>query len=210
MITLSEYGESRIEVKKSVFIGRAVRIRSVSEAEDFIDQARNLYPDARHCCYAWVLSSGTKMQKYSDDGEPSGTAGMPMLSIIEKNDLSDVAVTVTRYFGGVLLGKGGLVRAYSDATIAALEKASPVKTAIGSSFLISCPYDLSEKLIYMLRNKDWQIEDTRYGSEVEIVCVCSKTEEDALIEAVKDKTAGRVIPEKTGEREINCGSLTLF
>ena len=202
MITLSEYGESRIEIKKSVFIGRAVRIRSAQEAEAFVNEARNTYPDARHCCYAWTYDGQTQMRKYSDDGEPSGTAGMPMLSMIDKNGFMNVAVTVTRYFGGILLGKGGLVRAYTEATIAALEAAGPVRTEVGEAYRADCPYAMSDKLTYLMETNGWQIEDIQYGSDVGITYVCQKTDSAKMIAAVTDKTAGKISPVLIGEREI--------
>lgn len=209
MITVSALGESRIEVKKSVFIGRAVRIRSANDADEFITQARGMYPDARHCCYAWTLTSGTNLRKYSDDGEPSGTAGMPILSVIDKNGISDVAVTVTRYFGGILLGKGGLVRAYTDAAIAALDSALPVRTEQGEAYRIYCPYGISDKISYLIETSGWKIEDTEYGSQVGITCVVPKTDSEKLVLSVTDRTSGKCEAVLIGEREIECGRITL-
>ena len=114
-ITFAQEGESRIEISKSIFIGNSREVNSAKEAEDFVAKIRATYPDARHVCYAWKVSGETFMQKYSDDGEPSGTGGMPILNVLDKKEITNAVITVTRYFGGILLGKGGLVRAYSEA-----------------------------------------------------------------------------------------------
>lgn len=201
-VTLASEGNSRIEIKNSEFIGHARRIFSPEEADAFVAAERKLYPDARHSCYAWILETGMNMSKYSDDGEPSGTAGMPILSLMQKQELTDCVVVVTRYFGGILLGKGGLVRAYTDAAKLAVEDAGLVKIDQGIAFDIRVGYDLSDKVISELTRREWQVEDTVYAADVTITTVCSASEEEALRKAITDKTAGRAQITKAGEREL--------
>ena len=201
-ITLKGYGRSSVEVKQSEFIGQAKRIRSPQEAEDFINDIRKEYPDARHSCYAWILEEGIKMQKYSDDGEPSGTAGMPILSVLTKNGITDAVIVVTRYFGGILLGKGGLVRAYTDAAVQAVNAAGTVKSEQGTVFSLCMSYDISEKMLFAIRSKEWNIDDIRYSDKVEVDVTVRKDEEEAFIDLITDRSSGTITPQKNGEREL--------
>lgn len=200
--TLKDYGRSSVEVKQSEFIGQAKRIRTPEEAEEFISGVRREYPDARHSCYAWILEEGIKMQKYSDDGEPSGTAGMPILSVLTKNNITDAVIVVTRYFGGILLGKGGLVRAYTDAAVQAVKAAGTVKSEQGTVFSLSMNYDISEKMIFAIRSKEWHIDDIRYSDKVEVDVTVRKDEEDAFTDLITDRSSGTVTAQKKGEREL--------
>ena len=122
----SVYGHAETEliIKKSRFIASLQEVRTIDEASAFIEQTKKKYWDARHNCYAWQLGPAGKQQKSSDDGEPSGTAGRPMLEILKKNDITNTVVVVTRYFGGIKLGASGLIRAYSQAVISGLAAAS--------------------------------------------------------------------------------------
>lgn len=200
--TLNGSGSARIEIKQSVFIGQAVRIYSPEQAQDFVSSVKSQYADARHNCYAWVFSSGTKMQKYSDDGEPSGTAGLPLLSVIEKNNLRDTAIVVTRYFGGILLGKGGLVRAYTDAAAAAVRDAGIVRIDEGVEYLLRFGYDQLDRIQHMLNSKSWTISDTAYSECIELKCICPSSQSEELIAAVTDLSSGRISPEKLGVCEL--------
>lgn len=202
IITLSGYGESRIEVKQSVFIGQAVPVRTAEEAEAFIASVRKKYPDARHTCYAWKIDTLTHMQKISDDGEPSGTAGMPILNVIERSDLTDIAVAVTRYFGGILLGKGGLVRAYTDAAVVAVDASGKVEVREGKAFSVRIGYDMSDKIMRETGLRGWAVEDTEYGADVRFTVVCTKAEQDLMTDTLIDITSGRAQIEKLGDREI--------
>jgi len=209
-ITLSREGNSKIEIKQSVFIGRAMRIHTPEEAAGFIAEERAKYPDARHSCYAWKLTSGTNMQKYSDDGEPSGTAGMPLLSLITKPDLTDCAVVVTRYFGGILLGKGGLVRAYTDAGAQAIKDANPVRLEEGTAFEISCAYPDYDRILFELTKRGYSVENTDFGESVKITAVTKTKEEAVFVKLLADLSSGKIVPEKVGAREIVAEELTDF
>ena len=202
--TLSDKGESKIEIKQSVFIGQAVRIYSPEEADAFVKGVKAQYPDARHNCYAWILSNGVNMQKYSDDGEPSGTAGMPLLSVLEKNGLTDCAVAVTRYFGGILLGKGGLVRAYTEAASTAVANAGVVKIIEGTEYKMTFGYDAVDKMTRHVTNKGWEIIGTEYAENVQMTILCPTYEGEDMIADIVDVSAGKIIPEKVGTREMAC------
>ena len=142
------------------------------------------------------------MQKYSDDGEPSGTAGMPILSVLTKNNITDAVIVVTRYFGGILLGKGGLVRAYTDAAVQAVKAAGTVKSEQGTVFSLSMNYDISEKMIFAVRSKEWHIDDIRYSDKVEVDVTVRKDEEEAFTDLITDRSSGTVTAQKKGEREL--------
>ena len=139
--TVRNEASAEFEEKRSVFIGHAKHITSEQEALDFVKQIKKKYYDARHNVYAYVLSSAPVM-RYSDDGEPQGTGGIPVLETINKSGVTDVCVVVTRYFGGILLGAGGLVRAYSGAVSACLNEAKIVSNELSSELKIEVSYEL--------------------------------------------------------------------
>ena len=167
MITIKEHIQSEIVEKKSKFIANIYFVESIEEAENKIKEAKKKYYDARHNCSSYrVLEEGKIVEKSSDDGEPSGTAGGPMLNILKKRDICNVVVIVTRYFGGILLGTGGLVRAYSDVTQNAIEKAEKVEIVIGKEFEVKLDYSNLEKLKYYARTKGINITKIEYGNEI--------------------------------------------
>lgn len=202
-LTLSNTGLSKIEIKQSVFIGQAVRIYSPEDADAFVRKVKSEYPDARHNCYAWLLSGDVKMQKYSDDGEPSGTAGLPLLSVLEKSGLTDCAVAVTRYFGGILLGKGGLVRAYTEAASEAVQNAGVVKVIEGTKYKMTFGYDAYEKMSRFVTGNGWEITNTEYTDNVEMSFLCPSEAAPKMIEDVTEISAGRITPVKIGVQEMN-------
>ena len=139
--TIKENISGQIIEKKSKFIANMFYISSIEEAEEVIKNTKKRYYDAKHNCYAYIVidSAGNKLERCSDDGEPSGTAGQPMLSILKGNNLCNILVIVTRYFGGILLGTGGLVRAYSQATMEALEHAKFIQKEKGKEIYNKLP-----------------------------------------------------------------------
>lgn len=197
-ITFAHEGESRIEISKSEFIGNACEVNTAEQAEAFVAKIRATYPDARHVCYSWRVSGQTFMQKYSDDGEPSGTGGMPILNVLEKRDISNAVITVTRYFGGILLGKGGLVRAYTEAAAEASREAGLVRVTEGEVYALDVGYDMSEKLIYALANAGWTLTEPEYGASVIIKVTCPAQKGEELMAYVEDKSMGRVKAVKEG------------
>lgn len=163
MFTIKEDASAEIVEKRSRFIANMFYIESVEEAENRIKQIKKKYYDAKHNCFAFnVLEDNQLKSKMSDDGEPSGTAGEPILNVINKNNLCNVLIVVTRYFGGVLLGAGGLTRAYSNASIRALEEAEIVKKEPGNVVKVEISYSDSEKFKFYCNKHNIKIVNSEY------------------------------------------------
>ena len=192
-VTLSRNGDSKIEVKKSVFIGRSFHITSPDEAAGFLAEERKKYPDARHLCYAWVLGGEVSRQKSSDDGEPQGTAGQPLLELLTSNGFTDSLVCVTRYFGGTLLGKGGLKRAYTDSGRLALESGEPVILISALSWRERCTYPVFEMLSRKAGQSGCTIGNIVYGSDVEFEITVPAENGNELIRCCLDLSGGSLV-----------------
>lgn len=166
-ITIKENVNAEIVVKKSKFICNLIKAETQEEAENIIKQIKKKYYDARHNCIAYrILEDEKIIEKSSDDGEPSGTAGGPMLNILQKNNLCNVVVVVTRYFGGILLGTGGLVRAYSDATLEAIDISQKVEKCLGIEAEVEIEYNNLETFKYYCRINNIFIEDLNYSDKI--------------------------------------------
>lgn len=166
-ISIKKNVETEIIVKKSKFICNLIRVESQKEAEEFIKKIKKKYYDARHNCVSYrVIEDEQIVEKSSDDGEPSGTAGGPMLNILQKNNLCNVLVIVTRYFGGILLGTGGLVRAYSDATFEAINFAEKIEECIGLEAEVELDYNNLETFKYYCKKNDIYIKDYEYSEKI--------------------------------------------
>lgn len=196
---LTSEGNSRIEIKKSVFIGHSAYVASPAEAADFIAKERKTYPDARHICYAWRTGGDSANQKSSDDGEPSGTAGQPLLALLTDNDLNNTIICVTRYFGGILLGKGGLMRAYRESGLAALSDGKPVMLTPGRKLKIKCDYAFYEKLMRKVNLKNWSTENVSFDSDVSLNLLVPSAEVPEVETYLADESCGKVVPEDDGE-----------
>lgn len=167
--TILKSNQAEIIEKKSKFIGTSMPIESEVEAEEFINSMRKKYYDATHNVFAYQLGERNELQRSSDDGEPSGTAGKPILDILKNEDIKNVAVVVTRYFGGTLLGTGGLVRAYSKCAKDALISSQIIEKVLYQEFEISVDYNLSGKVQFEMLNKDYTIKDTLYTDKVTFI-----------------------------------------
>ena len=167
--TVYEGGEGEITEKKSRFIATVHPVESEEEALAFLEEMKKKYWDARHNCYVYSIGMNREFTRCSDDGEPSGTAGRPMLDVILGEDIYNVAVVVTRYFGGILLGTGGLVRAYSEATIKALDKAKIVNKKKGYQVKIVTTYDQIEQFNYYVNKNNLKVVNTEYLENIEIM-----------------------------------------
>lgn len=179
-ITIKSNISSEIVEKKSKFIANLMKVENKEEAEEKIKEIKKKYYDARHNCVAYrIIEKDGLIEKASDDGEPSGTAGGPMLNILRNQNLANILVVVTRYFGGILLGTGGLVRAYSDATIKAINSADKVKKVMGIEFQISMEYSQLENFKYYCQKNKFNILNIQYSEDI----VCNLTMEEDL----KDK-----------------------
>lgn len=186
------------EDRKSVFIGMAMPVSCEADAIAFIDSVKKRYPDARHHVYAYVLRENSTM-RFTDDREPQGTAGMPVLDIIRKNGCTDVCIVVTRYFGGTLLGTGGLVRAYTSAALGALEAAEIIRYDIYTGLEIAVSYSDYGKITSILSELGFRTESTEYDVGVRVGGSIVKSELDRLKKALVEATAGRVEIEIIGE-----------
>ena len=156
--TIKENTSAQIIEKKSKFIANLYYVQSEEEAKKIIEETNRKYHDARHNCYAYSITTEKEIiNRMSDDGEPSGTAGAPMLNIIQKKQITNVLVIVTRYFGGILLGTGGLVKAYTEATMQAIEKARIIQEQLGYVVKIQISYEDFEKFNYYCRKNNINI-----------------------------------------------------
>jgi len=188
--------------KKSVFIADIAPISDASSAEQLITAAREEFPDARHHVYAWRIGGETFLQRFSDDGEPSGTAGLPVLDVMRKNDIEDAAIVVTRYFGGTLLGTGGLVRCYSRAAYLALCDSLPTRYIMGIEFNIYVAYTFVDKLHYAFRKVGFSEGTPQYADEAILTVFCPNAREEELRRMCLDLTGGKVSFERVGERPL--------
>lgn len=180
--TIEKQETSELVEKKSKFIANIFYVSTIEEAESKLEQVRKKYHDARHNCYAYrVLNGENVIDRSSDDGEPSGTAGAPMLNILKKENLCNVLVVVTRYFGGILLGTGGLVRAYSQSTQDVIEKSNIIVKKEGYIAKIEVEYKELEKLKYFCKKKEISIINVDYLENV-IVELEFKKEEKEIFE----------------------------
>jgi uncharacterized YigZ family protein len=170
--TIRMQATGEYEEKKSVFIASIKRVNNEEEAKQFISDIRNNYKEARHNVYAYIIGSNKGVQRYSDDGEPQGTGGIPVLEVIKKNDITDTVIVVTRYFGGILLGSAGLCRAYGKAASLAVKNGCVVEKVKGIELEIITDYDLLGKIQYTFNQKGWQIEAINYTDKVSISVIC--------------------------------------
>ncbi len=185
--TILENTSAQIVEKKSKFIANIYYVQSQEEVENILKEIRKKYYDARHNCYAYsILTNNGIVNKMSDDGEPSGTAGAPMLNIITKNELTNILVVVTRYFGGILLGTGGLVKAYSEATMQAIEKATIVNEEIGYEVEITVLYNEWEKVKYYLEKSNILIIDVKYNEKIVSKIEVTEKEKNKIKELIDE------------------------
>ncbi len=187
-------GTGEIEEKKSRFIATVKPVSSEEEAAAFIADIKKKYWDARHNCSAFVIGDDGGRTRCSDDGEPSGTAGRPMLDVLVNEHVTNVCVVVTRYFGGTLLGTGGLVRAYSAAVKAGLENCEIIRKIQGFAVNIECDYNDFGKVRNMCEADGVVIENIDYGEKVRAVILTE--DEDALVRKITDVTSGRCVIDK--------------
>lgn len=174
--------------KKSRFIANLFYVETPQEAEDKIKQVKKKYYDAKHNCFAYITLNGNEIQKKcSDDGEPSGTAGAPMLEILEKQSIYNVVVIVTRYFGGILLGTGGLVRAYSEVTQQVIEKSTKVIKVIGREMIIELDYSNLEKFKYYCKNNNINIKKIDYMDNIILKIEMEESVKEKIIDDIKNK-----------------------
>ena len=191
------YGEDEFVEKKSRFIGRVWPVETEEEALAKIAEMKKQHYDATHNCWAYVLKSGA--MRFSDDGEPGGTAGNPMMQVLQKENIFNVVCVVTRYFGGTLLGAGGLVRAYTKGAKIAIDAAGKSMKRVWSVLYIPCPYTFYERVKLEAEAFGGVIRDTQFGAEVELEILVAQPQAQAFLDKILDMTSGTVEGMKTSQ-----------
>ncbi|MBR0231811.1 MAG: YigZ family protein [Clostridia bacterium] len=197
--TVESNSEYSFVEKRSEFIGHCAPVSDELSATDFVESIRKKYSDARHNVYAYNLREGN-ISRYSDDGEPHGTAGVPVLDVIRKAGVTDCCIVVTRYFGGVLLGTGGLLRAYTAAAAGALESAGVAKVGLYNVYSCVMSYTDYQKLMPLIASLGAEIAESEFSESVRLCVPVLADAGERFVLAVTDCTNGRVKPTKTGEK----------
>ena len=190
-------GEAEFVEKRSSFLGHVRLVETEEEARDFIAEMKKKYYDARHNCWCYIIKDGA--ERYSDDGEPQGTAGVPVFEVLRKEGLTDVCCVVTRYFGGILLGGGGLVRAYSHSAKIAVDAAERMEMCSCYPFEITADYNLYGKITNVLPEFQVKVTDTQFTDNVTMSLLCRTELADALAEKLTDISNGKAVVHKGEE-----------
>ncbi len=204
--TILNTAEAEFEEKKSRFIANVRPVTCEEEALKFIEALRSKYWNASHNVYAYSINNGTLIQRYSDDGEPSGTAGVPTLEVIKRMGLQDAVVVVTRYFGGTLLGASGLIRAYSKSASMGLEAAEIVTRKLCYNLNIIIEYTIFGRLQNMLISNNNIIKEIRYEQDVELCVLIEVGNEEKLMKDIVEVSNGRAIQDLAEKTYITLGS----
>lgn len=200
--TAFKEAEAETEVKKSRFIAKLFHVASEEEAEELIKRVKKEHYSASHTCSAYILSSDGGLRHSSDDGEPSGTAGKPILDVLSGEGLSDTLVTVTRYFGGTLLGTGGLVRAYSGAAKAVIQAAETVLISDCEIYHIEADYPVLPKILHICAELNIYVHETEYFDKVKITLLIEEESKGRFFKELTEATSGGITKESvdTGEK----------
>jgi uncharacterized YigZ family protein len=199
-LTVAGPAAAETEVRRSRFLCRVERVESEEAARRVVEEQRRAHGDARHHCSAFVLGPGAQVQRSSDDGEPSGTAGAPMLEVVRGRGLSDVVVVVTRWFGGVLLGAGGLVRAYGDAVRAGLDAAGVRERRLLDEYTVDVPHADAGRLEHGLRAAGVLVLGVNYSAAARLLVAVPAGDEARLTRLLAELTGGALVPEPQGSR----------
>ena len=198
-VPFADYGEDKFEEKRSKFTGRLWHVETAEEAVAKIKEMRETYWDATHNCYAYILREGNVM-RYSDDGEPQGTAGIPLLSVLRSSGVSDAVVTVTRYFGGILLGASGLLRAYSTAASEAVHNAGIVTYVTYDELRLTVSYSDRQRLEVLLHSDGVKLDGCDFGTDVVLALAVRADRTEVFLRAAADQCSGRARVERLGTR----------
>lgn len=193
---LYKEGQGEVVEKKSRFIANIFPVNTEEEALERIEQIKKKHYDARHNCFAYVIGEKNEIMRCSDDGEPSGTAGRPMLEVLTGREIHNVVAIVTRYFGGTLLGTGGLVRAYTEAVQEGLEHCVVLACSTGFKLRIETDYNGIGKLQYLARTLELHELDTQYGELVQMTLLVPEDQIDAVEKDITEQTAGKAQMER--------------
>ena len=198
-VAAGEIFSAAYEVNKSKFMAHVLHVETEEEARDFVLMIRKKYFDATHNCSAWVLGERGDKQKSNDDGEPGGTAGNPILETIKKNELTNCAVLVTRYFGGIKLGAGGLIRAYSHTAALGLAKAKIVQMTLFKRIALTLEYNFLATVENYLRNKKIRVVNSDYAAVVTLEILLLPAQVESFLAELNDLTAANFLHEELGE-----------
>lgn len=199
-ITVKDFGYDELTIKKSRFIGYAAPCATEEEAQQFIRQIREKHRDAKHHCYAYIIGLNSSIMRYSDDGEPGGTAGLPMMDLIRKEKAVNCCVVVVRYFGGILLGTGGLARAYMQGCKIALDAAGLVTMEQTCILRCTVSYSLWNSIQYSLQKMRVRIDSTEYRDSVSFVLFVRKNDCDETIQNLLNITEAKISYKISGEK----------
>lgn len=192
MYSIQKPAQAEIEIKHSRFICYLYPVRTEEEAREYIQKHKKEEWKARHHCSAFILGDKQEIQRSNDDGEPAGTAGMPILEVLQKGELTNIVAIVVRYFGGIKLGKGGLIRAYCQATKEALEQATIVEKKWQKEVTLYYDYALIDSLQYYLSQYQYVIVDTTYTTEVSTHLMIDVEEEENFCQSIEDRFASKI------------------
>ena len=200
--TVAKASESYLVEKKSKFIASVFPVDNEKQALEYLSSVKSKYPDATHHVYAYIIDENN-IFRYTDDGEPSGTAGMPVLDTIRKEGLVDVLVVVTRYFGGTLLGTGGLVHAYGASAREGLKTSEIITRCLCNIISVTVDYSLSGKIQYEIASQNYILDDTVYDENVTFFICCTPDKTEKLIRDITDLTNGKAICKITDNKYID-------
>lgn len=201
-LTIKENGKATIEIKKSEFICSLARTETEEEARAFIDKIKTEHRKATHNCFAYMIGLNDEIQRESDNGEPSGTAGVPILEVLKNLELHNVTAVVTRYFGGIKLGAGGLIRAYSNATSNAIEKVGVVRRVVQTELSLKVSYSAWGKLQNYLENNQVNVSNTVFMTDVTAVVYVDTPEAESFTATIVDLMNGQVEVEEGQEKYV--------
>lgn len=193
----AQYGQAELTEKRSRFIGQVWPVSTEAEARELIAKTKSTYHDARHNCWCYIIRDGD-IVRYADDGEPQGTAGQPMLEIFRRGGIENVLCVVTRYFGGILLGTGGLTRAYAGAAKLALDEAGIAEMRLWTAVAVTCPYSLFERVKNEIEAFGGITEDVAYEADVSVTALFPDDNAEPFLKRITDLSAGTVNGEITG------------
>lgn len=192
--TLLTRASDEFIIKKSRFIGYGAPAASEEEALGFLADVRSAHKDASHHCYAYIIGANMGVMRYSDDGEPGGTAGMPIIEVMKARQVTNACVVVVRYFGGVLLGAGGLTRAYSQGAATAINAAGVGEVSPTRRYLMEVPYPMLGRVEYLLKSLPVIVEDKQFSDAIVMTLIVRARDDEAFLSAVTSGTDGRIEP----------------
>ena len=192
IFTVKKHGYAETIEKRSKFIANVYPVSSQMEANDIINKIRKQYHDAKHNVYAYIIEGNATYSKYTDDGEPQGTAGLPIFDMLQKQELKNVLIVVTRYFGGVLLGTGGLVRAYTEAAKQGLKAAEIMELKKTKKIVFEFSYELKDKILFYLKKEEYEDKEIFYGENVRIMINIPENEEESFVAKLIEITESKI------------------